>query len=153
MAKLAAALVLVSIFGAVACGETPATASKSGSILITRALALPSITSGGRSPIVIDPIESLRVTAKWTPPKEADVVVGGDGKERRWEAIAADKDGWFTGDTLQGGYVFVDVEVPDERVMMLDAAGHSLVYVNGEPRCGDPYSQGFVHLPVLLRPG
>src|SRR5262245_32349000 len=146
MAKLALALVLVSIFGAVACGDMPATAPNSDSILITRALALPSITRGGRSPIVIDPIESLRVTAKWTPPEEADVVVGVDGRQRRWEAIAADKDGWFTGDALRGGHVFVDVEMRDERVMMLDAAGHSLVYVNGEPRCGDPYSQGFVHL-------
>jgi poly(3-hydroxybutyrate) depolymerase len=37
--------------------------------------------------------------------------------------------------------------------MLLDAAGHSVVFVNGGPRAGDPYSHGYVRLPVLLKKG
>jgi pimeloyl-ACP methyl ester carboxylesterase len=153
MEKLAFAFVLVSILGSVAFADAPATTQSSNTILITRALVLPSMARGGRWPIVVDPIESLRVSGNWRPPHDGDVVVATDAKQRRWEVIDADKDGWFASDALRGGYAFVDVEMRDERVMILDAAGHSLVYVNGEPRGGDPYSQGIVHLPVLLRRG
>jgi len=37
--------------------------------------------------------------------------------------------------------------------MLLDASGHSMVYVNGEPRYGDPYRTGFSRLPIELRRG
>ncbi len=54
---------------------------------------------------------------------------------------------------VAGGYAYVSVEMPHERVMLLEAAGHSMVYVNGQPRAGDPYNTGFVRLPVPLKPG
>ena len=38
-------------------------------------------------------------------------------------------------------------------VMLLEAAGDDLAYVNGEPRAGDPYEYGYVHLPVALHAG
>src|SRR5262249_33236281 len=38
-------------------------------------------------------------------------------------------------------------------VWLLEAAGHGLVYVNGEPRTGDIYSSGIVSLPVALHCG
>ena len=47
----------------------------------------------------------------------------------------------------------MNVPSDDDRVMILEASGHSLVYANGEPRAGDPYSHGYVHLPVKLRKG
>src|SRR5262249_27206878 len=34
-----------------------------------------------------------------------------------------------------------------------EAAGHSLVYADSEPRAGDPYSTGYVQLPVRVRKG
>jgi hypothetical protein len=37
--------------------------------------------------------------------------------------------------------------------MILQASGHALVYVNGEPRTGDIYGYGWVELPVLVRKG
>ena len=37
--------------------------------------------------------------------------------------------------------------------MLLDAKGHGMVYVNGEPRVGDPYGTGWVLVPVKLQPG
>ncbi|MDX2017322.1 MAG: prolyl oligopeptidase family serine peptidase, partial [Planctomycetota bacterium] len=41
----------------------------------------------------------------------------------------------------------------EEKVMLLEAAGHGLALVNGEPRAGDPYSTGQVVLPVRIRAG
>src|SRR5205814_2583771 len=39
------------------------------------------------------------------------------------------------------------------RTMLLDAQGHDMVYVNGEPRAGNPYQTGYVRLPVRLHQG
>jgi hypothetical protein len=38
-------------------------------------------------------------------------------------------------------------------VALLEAAGHSMVYVNGVPRTGDPYSTGWTRLPIKLNRG
>jgi dienelactone hydrolase len=37
--------------------------------------------------------------------------------------------------------------------MILDATGHSMVYVNGQPHVGDIYQHGYVRLPVSLQAG
>src|SRR5205823_41131 len=75
------------------------------------------------------------------------------GSTRAWETLQAAKDGSFQHRSLFGGYACVTVSSPARRVLMLEAAGHAMVFVNGEPRTGDPYSHGYVHLPVELRPG
>ena len=41
----------------------------------------------------------------------------------------------------------------DDKVTVLEASGHTMVYVNGEPSVGDPYANGYVRLPVKLRRG
>ena len=43
--------------------------------------------------------------------------------------------------------------MPADGVMILEATGHTMVYVNGEPRTGDPYGNGIVRLPVALKKG
>ena len=40
-----------------------------------------------------------------------------------------------------------------ERLLLLEASGHALVYLNGEPRGGDPYAHGYVRLPFQLHKG
>ena len=37
--------------------------------------------------------------------------------------------------------------------MMLEATGHAMVTVNGEPRVGDTYANGIVRVPVRLKKG
>ena len=53
----------------------------------------------------------------------------------------------------EAAYVFVPMTVETNCVMLLEAVGDDLAYVNGEPRAGDPYEHGYVHLPVALHPG
>ncbi|MBI1852471.1 MAG: prolyl oligopeptidase family serine peptidase [Planctomycetes bacterium] len=107
-----------------------------------------------RSILHQDAIEAEIVAGRAVSPKAGDELKLPDGTSLRWEPIRARDDGWFAHDALgKGGYVFLSVESASERVMILDAAGHSLVYVNGEPRAGDPYQMGIGHLPGLLRAG
>jgi poly(3-hydroxybutyrate) depolymerase len=117
-------------------------------------LVLPPVGRGGRFPLRTDPVEAALVAGAWTPPKAGDEVKRADGSVAKWSPLAADKDGVFSAQALAGGYAHVTVRVDAERVMILDAQGHSEVTVNGaEPRGGDPYSAGYVKLPVMLRKG
>src|SRR4029078_4921426 len=67
--------------------------------------------------------------------------------------IEANKDGGFSGPAMRGGYAAFKVEVAAPEVRLLEASGHNMVYVNGEPRVGDVYSTGWTVLPVALKAG
>lgn len=101
-----------------------------------------------RTPVRIDPIEHQYLMNPGYQPK-----VGESIGNAKWEAIKTTAPGKFAGDALRGGYVFFKVQSPADQVLLLEARGHSLVYVNGEPRGGDPYDYGYVSLPVELKKG
>jgi poly(3-hydroxybutyrate) depolymerase len=107
-----------------------------------------SIPRARRSPVHVDPVESLIVQGTWQAPVEGGAV--GSGK---WSKITAANDGWFQGQTLGSGYVHVPYDSDSDRVALLEASGSSVSYVNGEPRVGDPYQYGYVSLPVHLKKG
>lgn len=118
-----------------------------------RALALPDVARYGRLTVHRDGIEALLASGRWAPPHPGDAVKLPDGQERVWQPVTADKDGWFTAPALRGGYGYVSVDSDAEQVLLLYAAGHNMVYVNGEPRVGDIYQTGKVWLPVMLHAG
>ena len=97
-----------------------------------------------RSAVHTDPVEHLLVTGKWKAPA--------DGKEG-WTKATANAQGEFRGGPTGGGYLYATVDLPTAKVMLLEASGHTMVYVNGVPRTGDPYSYGYVSLPVELKKG
>jgi hypothetical protein len=109
--------------------------------------------SRGRMPLAIDPIAGRLVQGSWTMPKSGDVVTLAPGQTRRWEAVRAGADGSFSQPGLRGGYLATTIDSPVDAVRILEASGHSVVYVNGELRVGDRYSHGYVRLPVRLRKG
>jgi dienelactone hydrolase len=84
-------------------------------------------------------------------PKEGERLIAGDEASGVWEKVAAGEDGAF--EIAAGRYLLVTVTSELERVMVLEARGHGMVYVNGEPRVGDPYGHGYVRVPVLMRKG
>jgi dienelactone hydrolase len=104
-------------------------------------------------PFFIDPIEALIVRGEFVTPREGAVVRRSDGTEARWISLRAGDRGTFESELLVGGYAFFTVESPVDRVVLLEASGHAMVYVNGVPRAGDPYSYGFLRLPMELRQG
>ena len=123
-------------------------------IALKEGLALPpSNRGGGRSAFRADAVEGLIDSGRWAAPKSGGEVKLGDRVVGAWKTLKAGDDGTFRDPALFGGYLFVNVSSDNDRVMVLEASGHSLVYAGGVPRAGDPYSNGSLHLPVLLRKG
>jgi dienelactone hydrolase len=116
-------------------------------------LVLGSVSRAGRSAIHTDAIEAQIVSGAWRAPVAGNTLQSPNGAIRTWEPAAADENGVLSKGAPRGGYVYWPVVSWRERVMLLEAAGHNLVYVNRQLRTGDPYSAGYVELPVLLKPG
>jgi len=115
-----------------------------------------AVGRGGRRAVHTDAIEAAIVTGQWSPPSPGDSVTLPGGTTPTWQPASADGDGWFQQPTqagLRGGYLYLPVDLPARRVMLLEARGHGRAYVNGVPRTGDPYGNGLARLPVQLEPG
>ncbi len=80
-------------------------------------------------------------------------LVTGQPATLNWRPLEVNKDGWFEARELSAGYVKFSVNSPTQTIKLLEATGHGMVYVNGEPRAGDPYGYGYVSVPVKLKPG
>lgn len=114
-------------------------------ILLTNGLTLGPTGRGGRVPFPTDFLVVQMVHGEVATPVE-----GGKVGDQAWKPVQANKDGWFEG---LRGYAAFRVEEPKQRVAVLRAIGHGMVYVNGEPRGGDPYGFGYLELPILLKAG
>jgi dienelactone hydrolase len=124
-----------------------------GETVIRKVLAVGPALRGGRTLLHTDPIEAQIVAGRWSAPNAGDTVTLPSGNTMKWSEFSADKDGWFQGQPFSGGYAYASVSSPFECIMLLEATGHSMVYVNGEPRTGDPYGYGYTRLPVRLKSG
>jgi pimeloyl-ACP methyl ester carboxylesterase len=121
-------------------------------IVLGKCLVLSPVGRSGRAPVHVDAIEARLVSGPSLTPEAGNSVALPDGRARPWVAATA-KDGALQHAALQGGYAYWSVTSETPRVMLLEASGHGVAYVNGEPRTGDPYQNGIVRLPVLLRAG
>ncbi len=122
-------------------------------IELREGIAIERVGRSGRVAFHTDAVELQIVRGVFKAPQAGDEVTLPDGSIKKWNAIPANDGGSFGGPALRGGYVFITVDVPADRIMILAASGHSLVYVNGEPRTGDPYGTGWTRLPVALHKG
>ena len=127
----------------------------SGAIAVGDFLVLPRAGGGraGRSPVQPDPVALDLVKGRFVPPEAGDEVKAADGRSTRWEASKAGDDRPPGVRRPAVGYAFASVPSATDRVLVLEASGHSLVFVNGEPRAGDVYGYGYVKLPVRLKAG
>lgn len=107
-----------------------------------------------RSAIQIDPVQYALVTGALKPEK-GDEVAGLAGKKLSWKAAkgTGGDERVIRDKALANGYAFATFEADKDQVMILTARAHAVVLVNGEPRMGDPYSNGSVSLPVLMHKG
>src|SRR6266571_4066586 len=96
--------------------------------LPNEALVLPSMGRYGRTPIPVDVVQLALCSGSWKAPKAEDTLTDPDGKERKWFAVTF-KDGTVNHSSLRGGYAFFSVHAVEQRVMILEAAGHALVLV------------------------
>ncbi|MDA1007594.1 MAG: prolyl oligopeptidase family serine peptidase [Planctomycetota bacterium] len=120
---------------------------------ISEVLVLTGAGRGGRSPILVDPIAQAIVNGTFTTPTAGDVVLGADGADHIWTLVKSNDNGSFTGNAFSNAWAVATIESPDDHIAVLNAAGHTSVCINGEWRTGDPYSFGFVSLPIALMRG
>jgi len=144
--NLAIRLVLVSLVAIVIDSSSSLAAPPE---LPTEALVLSATGGGGRNTLPVDPV-AVMLAEKWQAPKAGDKVSVPGGKDRTW-ATTPVKNGAIA--VPPGAYAYVPVKSERTQVVILQASGHSMVYVNGEPRTGDVYSTGYVRVPVALREG
>lgn len=80
------------------------------------------------------------------------------GQEVKWQEIKADSAnrfinrGFFFGGG-GGGYIYFTYAADKEKTALLNISGNSSVFVNGELHAGDPYSSGWLYIPVKLKKG
>ncbi len=74
-------------------------------------------------------------------------------KPLQWKAIQADTISRFTGPALRSAYIYTAYTSAKEQVVLLDAAGHTRVYINGMPHEGDHYDFAYTLIPFKLKKG
>lgn len=116
-------------------------------------LVLPRVGRYGRVPIHIDPVQARIVKEGSFSPREGEDITSHDGPNVRWETQRVSEDGKLDTVRLRGGYAMAEVSSPRRQVVLLEATGHAMVFVNGEPRAGDPYLTSRTILPIELKKG
>lgn len=112
----------------------------------------------------IDPVEAAIVNGTWRAPAAGQTIQYNDTARGTWERVVADSAGWFEHPSLDGGYVYMSLDLAGDATMLLAAMGNSMAYVNGVPRAGNPYAYkdtyeaweprfDYALLPVPLRKG
>ncbi|HZW10163.1 MAG TPA: prolyl oligopeptidase family serine peptidase [Phycisphaerales bacterium] len=122
-------------------------------IRFSEGLAIQRLAAGGRQPFFSDPITLALVRGQWTAPAAGQTLPTSSGEQAAWHPLAPDDDGWFREGGLAGGYLLLRADLEAPSALILEAQGSGIVYVNGEPRAGDPYSNGLLRLPIALRQG
>lgn len=69
-----------------------------------------------------------------------------------WEAIRVDSSGFFR-ENLGRAYVYTEFDSPAEGIALLEATGHTRVFINGMPQEGDHYDYAHTLIPFKLNKG
>ena len=103
-----------------------------------------------------DPVEALMVRDGLASlqPKDGQTFDLGNGEQRHWEAVELDENGAIDRQSLgRGAYLYIPINVDSERVMVLNAASHDGLFLNGIPHTSNVYGYAYYHIPVRLKAG
>lgn len=124
-----------------------------GELALGEMLVVPPVGAYGRAPLHVDPIHAALTEGRWRAPVAGEGVRTAAGQRVVWESLPAAAPHVWQASALTGGYAAATVASDRDRIMLLEAAGHVMAYVNGEPRAGDPYAAERTVCPVALREG
>ncbi len=160
--RLGVAAIWVLFIASTMAAVAAAASEAAEEIVFREGLVIRSIARYGRNPFHTDAIEALIVKGHWTAPALGEVITAANGTNRAWELAFTDSTGTFTNPIVApstnrmrggGGYLYVPFKAAAGEIKILEAAGQDALYVNSEPRVGDPYGDGQLQLPVQLRAG
>lgn len=69
-----------------------------------------------------------------------------------WEEIKADETNVFKGN-LNRAYLYTEYHSDEEKIVLLNATGHTKAIINGLPREGDHYDYAYTLIPFKLKKG
>lgn len=115
----------------------------------------------GREALYSDPLAYQLYSGQLKTPTEGLVFGNSDkGSPITWKSIKADSTlRLFLRGTGRGGgfgrsgYIYLTYTSDKDKSAILTITGNNSVYVNGVLHAGDPYSSGWLHLPVRLKKG
>jgi predicted esterase len=120
----------------------------------TKGLAAPDCHRYGREALVTDQLAYQLYNNQLKPPAEnAKLLTNEKGEDIVWKTIEVDSTGKFRGNLLSNGYIYLTYQSDREQNALLNVSGNSMVYFNAEPHGGDIYADGWMNIPVKLRPG
>lgn len=156
---IAAIACLIPALAASAQPGTPQAAPITGpnqvgpALTVGEPLVIGKVAVSRRELLSPDAVAGAIVAGNWRPPTAGETVKLPDGSTQAWQSTAFGAQSTIRDDALASGYAEVPIDAAADEVVVVDASGHSLMYVNGEPRTGDPYGTGWARLPVKLHKG
>lgn len=140
-----------SLVSAACAAQAAIPAAGATTIEIREGLAV-AASRDRRTQFSADPIAAQVIAGTWVMPRPGDSIAFTPSQTQRWETIRAGADGSFSPPPT-GGYLAATVNADQDRVMILEASGHMMVYAALEPRAGDVYATGYVKIPIKLHNG
>lgn len=122
----------------------------------TKALSINSVHRYGREAIYADRLAYQLFTNTLKTPVAGSIFGTNDsGQTVEWKALEADSLKRFRSRSFGGGgtYLYLTYTSDREKTALLNAKGCSALFFNGEPHTGDPYSSGWLYIPVKLKKG
>ncbi len=121
----------------------------------TKGLLLRGTHHYGREAIYTDSLAYRMYNGTLQIPVEGETFsVDGRGDSLKWKAVTADDKNTFTSRGYgRSGYLYLTYNSPLQQPVLLNIQGNSAVYVNGILHAGDPYSAGWLYIPVTFKKG
>jgi poly(3-hydroxybutyrate) depolymerase len=119
-------------------------------------LALANVGQSRRWSDRLDPVETIAIAEGLDSyqPQAGQEVTLPDGETRGWQTVELDASGQLDRQALgRGGYLYVPLESPEDRPIVLNVVGHGGLHFNGQPHTANIYGRGYYHVPVMARQG
>lgn len=120
----------------------------------THGIAIGNVHHYGREALYTDQVAYGLYTGTLVSPVagQSSGIADAKGNDIKWEPVEADSLKRFHG-RGQGGYIYLTYTAEKRETALLNITGNSTVFFNGVAHAGDPYSSGWLYIPVKLKKG
>ena len=121
----------------------------------TQGLFIPGIHHYGREAIYTDSLAFQLYNQTLEKPSLGNIFwTGANQSSKSWRQINANSNHIFESRGFGvGGYLYLTYNASESKNVLLHIKGNSSVYVNGVLHAGDPYSSGWLYIPISLKKG